>query len=674
MTDITTYRHILLLLVLLAFVGGASATDYYVATWGDNSTQGNITHPWQNVSYAATQTSPGDTVHLFDGTWYNEVCTFANSGNATHRITLTAYNGTPTMIGDAGATQMIGIAFDSYMTISYLTMRDYTHTLFANTGANYSLIHDCDLGHTGGTQCGYVIKIAGQNCHYNTIENCSVHDSGWNTIQLYGNREPPDGSGIPSTHITIRNCTIYDSHEHNAIDLFGNLQHVLIEENTFYDNTAGNIYNHHTPDYTENLTIRNNDFDGIGTSVSAINIYDAPAHNVTISNNTCYNFTGEVFTIMNSHYYTIQHNEFYNCSAGPRFYGSASYNILFNRNVINDGGRYRFTYGATGIVGNPFGSMKEVGLGSPSSAVELLYDDGTVFTAIHSWLLSYIPVRYYPEKSNTSGIARTDYGGNIHTVISYNITLRPTNAYLKDVVVNHESDTSDDRTNITVNSSVSTNPTWINATMQHASTNYSIAVDGSIVGYADSDADGIVSYQYSSSWSEHDFEFDWASSGATNNITLQANEYGLLRKDASADQTISTIAGTIANDTCYQWWNATSDEWMAHYTGDTYNAEIILPKNVSYFVLISAETEITCTEADAETVEMPVGWFSTLLRESTTRNLTAISASMGANVTELYAWDNSTYTWNNTDAYDVLPNQGVFANSLQAFEWDGSVP
>jgi len=80
---------------LVALMGTASATDYYVATWGDNSASGNFTYPWQNVSYATQQAVAGDTIYLFDGIWYNEHVVFANSGTSTHPITLTAYNGMP---------------------------------------------------------------------------------------------------------------------------------------------------------------------------------------------------------------------------------------------------------------------------------------------------------------------------------------------------------------------------------------------------------------------------------------------------------------------------------------------------------------------------------------------------------------------------------------------------
>ena len=90
------------LAVVLLFSGicVASATDYYVATGGSDSNNGTLPdYPWQHPSYAAQQAQAGDTIFLLDGTWYDEHVVFANSGNATHPITITSYNGTPTLDG-----------------------------------------------------------------------------------------------------------------------------------------------------------------------------------------------------------------------------------------------------------------------------------------------------------------------------------------------------------------------------------------------------------------------------------------------------------------------------------------------------------------------------------------------------------------------------------------------
>ena len=85
-------RFAVIVFMLLAATGVASATDYYVATGGNNSLDGqSIANAWQHPSYAAQQVQAGDTIFLLDGTWYDEEIIFANSGNETNRITLTVH-------------------------------------------------------------------------------------------------------------------------------------------------------------------------------------------------------------------------------------------------------------------------------------------------------------------------------------------------------------------------------------------------------------------------------------------------------------------------------------------------------------------------------------------------------------------------------------------------------
>ena len=541
-------RRVLLLLVMLAFVGAASATDYYVATWGDNSSSGNFTHPWQNVSYATQQAEAGDTIYLFNGTWYNETCTFANSGNATHPITLTAYNGTPELDGqDTTFTDQTNKALSTgdndYITIDGLEIHNYYHTI--DISGSHCIVSNCILHDTGGTlpsgqTGGVIIVLSSNNVTCNTIENCTLYNSGWNTIQMSANREPPSGNGIPATYITVRNCTIYNSTKHNAIDLFGNLQHVIIEDNELYDDPAGCIFDHDEPDHREYVTIRDNYFHD--TQEDAMQM--GSDSYCEIYNNTFKNITGgsyPMYIYVNSHDFEIYNNSFYNCTS-PRTVGG--YNFVFDRNYIHsDSSSYLFSYGTNNtIVRNPLGK-KQLSVKYNNATADMEFDDGALFTATFGGASNYTPVRYYSDKSNCS-ITSPDYSYTL-TATTYNITLRPTYAYLYNVTVNHESDSSDDRTNISVNSSVAANPTWINATMQNASANYSISVDGSIVDYVLADSDGIVRYHYTDSWSPHDFEFNWVDQG-----------------DFSPDHTkayynmLSPIENTV-NPTGYHFYNRT---------------------------------------------------------------------------------------------------------------------
>jgi hypothetical protein len=476
----TTLKRMLItmasIFALVALMGAASADDYYVATWGDNNAQGDLTHPWQNVSYATQQAVAGDTIHLFDGTWYCEQVSFANSGNATHSVNMVAYNGTPIL--DASAlTKEISFGNNDYILVDGLKTINYA---WIHPGSHIHISNcEIDLGENRS------FVISDPDSHYNTIENCTLYDSGWNTIQLMANREPPNGNGIPTTHITVRNCTIYNSTAHNAIDLYGNFQNVTIEDNELYANPAGCIYEHDAPDHREYVTIRDNYFHD--TQSSAINIGANSYYE--IYNNTFENIPSHnvMYLYCNAHDYEIYNNSFYNCLS-PRTIGG--YNFVFDRNYIHtDSGVPTFSYGSNGTVRNPLGK-KQLIVKFYNATADMEFDDGTVFTATFGGASEYTSVRYYPDKSNCS-ITALDGGQHTLTPTTYDVTLRPTDAYLKDVSVNHVSDVADDRTNVSMDSSVSSNPTWINATMQNFSHTYKVYVDGGYVTQVVSDANKI---------------------------------------------------------------------------------------------------------------------------------------------------------------------------------------
>ncbi|RJS70662.1 hypothetical protein CW696_05555 [ANME-2 cluster archaeon] len=503
-------RRLFLLMVLLAFVGAASATDYYVATWGDNSSSGNFTHPWQNVSYATQQAVAGDTIYLFDGTWYDEHAVFANSGNATHPITLTAHNGTPTMEGVDKTGAGININFRDYIEISHLTICRYGHTI--DEPGSYIHVSDCDLSDTDGV----VIVISESNSTHNTIENCTLYDSGWNTIQVCGNREPPNGNGIPATYITVRNCTIYRNAVHGAIDFFGNLDHVEIDGCTFYSNWHGILYSHDDPDFMNHIMVHDCGFYG-NDSPSVIPINFNRATNSSVYNNSFHDYTSEVVILSGtiSSNFTANHNEFYNCSDYCiRVDGNGCDGAVFDGNYADDtSGNYGdkvycFAYGADGIVKTPLGTHRGIIIGSGNSSARVEFPDNSVFTATFGGSLeSSTPIRYYPTNSSCYGKSGAS-SGNIVVTNQYNITLRPTYAYLKDVAVNTWDEASDTYT-LNVNSSQSNNPTWMNITMQNEYSSCEIYKDDILVDTKTIGTDKTLTWNYSGEFSApHDFKFE----------------------------------------------------------------------------------------------------------------------------------------------------------------------
>ena len=637
---------------LVTLIGAASATDYYVATWGDNTAQGNFTHPWQNVSYATQQAVAGDTIYLFNGTWYNETCDFANSGNATHPITLTAYNGTPTMRGDGGVTVMIGIKFYSYTTISHLTMANYTHCIQAQTGANYSTVSDCDLGYTNGTNYGYVVSIAGKNCHYNTIENCSLHDSGWNTVQTIANREPPNGNGVPSTHITVRNCTIYNSTMHNAIDLYGNLQNVTIEDNELYSNPAGCVFTHDRPDYQDNITIRNNYFhdtlsDGIRfCRVSNCDIYNNTFENIPYP-------TYSMYFSYDSHDIKVTNNSFYNCMS-PRAIGG--YNFVFDRNYIHtDSGAYMFSYyGSNGTVRNPLGK-KQLVVKFGNATADMEFDDGTLFTATFGGALEYTPVRYYPDKSNCS-ITSVNEDQRTLTATTYNITLRPTYAYLHDVTVDTWDEASDTY-RITASSTQRDNPTWVNLTTKSASATYNITRDGEPYTKATTGADGVLRYRYTGTWDgPQTFEFSYASDGA-DPAPLVTN----LRNDAPTQQTVNLLWDCSAPEPDIDYYTIYKNGALLNTTGNKYYSATNLSPDTIYIFNVSATTtagitgdSVSITVRTAAEDNLPTARAGSDQTVNVNSSVTLDgSASTGDGITS-YAWDFDSRNGIQQDATDAI--------------------
>ena len=61
--------HLVLLIIIVGSnIGFASATNYYVATWGNNSGTGTLIDPLATPSYAVSQVVAGDSIYLLNGT------------------------------------------------------------------------------------------------------------------------------------------------------------------------------------------------------------------------------------------------------------------------------------------------------------------------------------------------------------------------------------------------------------------------------------------------------------------------------------------------------------------------------------------------------------------------------------------------------------------------------
>jgi len=218
------------LLIFALFLSTSTlATDYYVATWGNNSNPGTLDAPWQNVSYAVQKAVAGDTIYLINGTWYKEYVVFAHSGNATHPITLTAYNGTPTLDGVDKTGTGININFRNYINIIGLKIMNYERGI--DQPGSYINISNCDLRHFGGRIIAIAYVYNDEiGSSYNILNNCTLEDSGWNTIQFVGREY---GSWPPTSmshHIYITNNRIINHTRYHSggIDIMGQVEDIFI--------------------------------------------------------------------------------------------------------------------------------------------------------------------------------------------------------------------------------------------------------------------------------------------------------------------------------------------------------------------------------------------------------------------------------------------------------------
>ena len=213
----------------LLFVGAVSATDYYVSTTGDDEAAGSLEAPWATPTYAATQAIAGDTIYLFDGTWYEEYIIFSNSGNATHHIAMTAYNGTPILEGNntyiaPNYGKCIYQTSGDYIDISDLTFSNYNKAAAQIEGINHWTFTNITSDPTGQ----YFVYLNG-NCSYVTIDSCTINDCIWSSIQL-------DGQITAAIdHVYITNNVFFNNTIHGFVDLAGGwgLNYIEITGNNF---------------------------------------------------------------------------------------------------------------------------------------------------------------------------------------------------------------------------------------------------------------------------------------------------------------------------------------------------------------------------------------------------------------------------------------------------------
>ena len=457
---------------------GALPKIYYVSPSGNNSNNGlSLGTAWKTPYYAGHQADAGDTIYVVNGTYTGGVdfgYAGGNDGTVEYPITMKAYNGTPVVYGTA-------IFHSRYITFDGFVVRNATDTHGIDIRNTYGInILNCEMFYSG------VDTVYLWNSTHTQFINLTAHNSGWNGFGF------KLSSG--NSHLLVRDCTIYDCLSHNGYDCHSDFMTI---EDCSSDNTS-------------NAAIRTDGNHVMFRNITGTNCSSAVTIMANTSNMTIMNCTFDapiVQAIGNFNDGIIHNNHFtsvsFTISLEPR-----GGEILIRENEIRCQGTPYYTY----LVSEPgYVTIRDEVFARNSwsqyyANVTHEYTDGKVFRTE----TGMDPPLYYPDRSNFTYSALNRQC----EIDAYNITLRPSYAYLHSVSVDTWGEASDTY-RITASSTEPDNPTWINLTTKAASATYNITRDGKSCTPATTGADGVLRYRYTGEWDgPRTFEFSYASDGA----------------------------------------------------------------------------------------------------------------------------------------------------------------
>ena len=650
-------RLLILFIVLFSIVGQAAATDYYVSTDGNNTNDGlTLGTSWATPSYAATQVNAGDTINLVNGTWYGEEIKFTNSGTSGNPITIKSYYGIATLNGMNPFKTPFLCGFDltssEFITIQNIKVFNYTNCVCTRYANNITIL-DSEFSHTSSS----TVIISDLGTSNMVLDNSSIHDSGWNAVQVIGNREIPAGTGVPSEYITITNNTMYHNYIHGGIDMFGNLDHVIIQNNTIRDMPNPAIYSHSETDSQRNVTINSNTIYNVSDGIKLENFHDS-----NLSNNWIYGIDGAdklgIYLSFNSNNVTIYNN---NVTTSDYSIYSHNSNVTMIGNKLNNKLYYRITSPSASSITDADNQNYAV-LSQTGGNVTINYTDNTVFKVISrsTFVNNIMSDIIYTPKNSEMSLSTYDSGLVVIQLKKYNSTVTPQTGNLQ-VVSIHENPYLDTY-NITINSSLAENPTWINIAVANASSNYNIIKDGVFLTDVYSGTDSIVRYYYNIEGHEWDTEHTFtttanASSGST--ITASANQWTFYN-NATENTTCENFCNAEDNITSLTMWNEISQRWDSYYPTWNWNKDAVIPAHRAVMAYFGYDTTIATETVTPSYYPFAEGYNMGAVQGSDNKTLAEMQTTFGANCTTIYAWDGT--DWTDTSTTVLVPNEGWFAD------------
>ncbi len=263
----------------------ASKQSFFVAEDGDDENDGSIEEPFQSLEKASEQATPGTTVYIRGGTYYESI-KVKHSGTKANHIVFQAYDGEEVIISGEKIedteeeTALVSIIDKSNITIKGLTFTNLSTdladqtvmgiyvtgnsshiTIEDNTVRNIETYHDDGNGHgiaVYATEAMKEIIIKG-----NLVENLKLGAS--EALVLNGNID-----GFNISHNTVRN------NDNIGIDMIGyegtSKENDFVRNGTVESNIVYNNSSYGNPAY--------------GEEYSAGGIYIDGGRNITVDQNT----------------------------------------------------------------------------------------------------------------------------------------------------------------------------------------------------------------------------------------------------------------------------------------------------------------------------------------------------------------------------------------------------
>ncbi|MBD3225489.1 MAG: T9SS type A sorting domain-containing protein [Caldithrix sp.] len=243
---------ILFFIILFIWISKGFASQYWVAADGDNQAAGTVDDPWETINHALSQLSDGDTIHIYEGVYYeqlvlnNPMAFVLQSADPDHMPIIACPLEGPTISITGGDDSNPDIRIKNLQ----ITHSDSTLQGCAIQLTDISAdIRGCLINHNRNNdqQGGGIRIISNEIIAAPRIINCELSANtarGGSAIYAYG-------SAPQIIHNHIFNHSTSDTGRGTIF--LQSCSDALIQKNTVYDNTAGRggavyIDAHTTPD------------------------------------------------------------------------------------------------------------------------------------------------------------------------------------------------------------------------------------------------------------------------------------------------------------------------------------------------------------------------------------------------------------------------------------------